>query len=277
MSISFANGCEERIAADGTRLRYYDVGVGPVPVVMLHGLFGSPSNWLSIMRDLADHYRFLALQMPIEHDHTRRHTSFDSLGQLTDHVAHFFDEMQLDRAVLCGNSLGGQVALDFCLQRPEQVERLILCGSAGLFERNLGGGRPPRLCRNYIREQACEIFYDSRHVTDELVSDILGMLSDRSYRRFLLKVAKSTRDRYMLDELSKVLVPTMIIWGRDDAITPPFVAEQFLQHITRAELAFIDRCGHAPPIEQPSEFARLLHSFLGDMATSSNCTPNKPR
>ncbi len=76
MSISFANGCEERITSDGIQLRYYDVGTGQVPVVLLHGLFGSPSNWLSIMHDLAEHYRFLALQLPIDFGKDRRHTSF---------------------------------------------------------------------------------------------------------------------------------------------------------------------------------------------------------
>ncbi len=255
MSISFANGCDERTTADGNRLSFFDVGSGQVPVVMLHGLFGSPSNWQSIMRDLADHYRFLALQLPIEHGQNRRHTSFDSLSQLTEHVVHFLDEMGLDRVVLCGNSLGGQVALDLYLHHPGRVERLILSGSAGLFERSLAGGRPPRLCRTYIREQACGIFYDPQHVSEELVDDVYAMLSDRNYRRFLLKVAKSTRDRYMLDELPNVKIPTMIIWGRDDAITPPFVAEQFCENIRSAELVFIDQCGHAPPIEQPREFA----------------------
>ena len=95
MSISFANGCEQRTTADGNRLSFYDVGSGQLPVVMLHGLFGSPSNWQSIMHDLADHYRFLALQLPIEPGKDRRHTSFDSLSQLTEHVIQFFDEMGL--------------------------------------------------------------------------------------------------------------------------------------------------------------------------------------
>ena len=163
MSISFANGCEQITAADGTQLSFYDVGSGQVPVVLLHGLFGSPSNWQSIMRDLADHYRFLALQLPIEPGKERRHAAFESLGQLTDHVVRFCDEMGLESAVLCGNSLGGQVALDFYLRHPERVKRLVLSGSAGLFERSLSGGRPPRLCRSFIREQACEIFYDEAH------------------------------------------------------------------------------------------------------------------
>jgi pimeloyl-ACP methyl ester carboxylesterase len=276
MSISFAPGCEQLTTADGTRLSFYDVGSGQVPIVLLHGLFGSPSNWQTIMRDLGDHYRFLALQLPIEFGEDRRHTAFESLDQLTDHVVRFYDEMGLDSAVLCGNSLGGQVALDFYLRHPERVERLVLSGSAGLFERSLSGGQHPRLCRRFIREQACEIFYDETHVSEELVDDVYAMLSDRVYRRFLLKVAKATRNRYMLEELAKVKVPTLIVWGRDDSITPPFVAEQFCDHISSAELVYIDRCGHAPPIEQPDEFARVLHDFLGDM-TSEVCLAKKPR
>jgi 2-hydroxy-6-oxonona-2,4-dienedioate hydrolase len=277
MSISFATGCEQLTTADGTRLSFYDVGSGRVPVVLLHGLFGSPSNWQSIMHDLGHLYRFLALQLPIEFGTERRHTSFESLGQLTDHVVRFYDEMGLDSAVLCGNSLGGQIALDFYLRHPERVERLVLCGSAGLFERNLSGGQHPRLCRRFVRAQACEIFYDPMHVSEELVDDVYAMLCDRGYRRFLLKVAKATRDRYMLEELANVKVPTLIVWGRDDAITPPFVAEQFCDHISSAELVYIDRCGHAPPIERPDEFARVLHDFLSDMTSDPVCVAKKPR
>jgi pimeloyl-ACP methyl ester carboxylesterase len=277
MSISFAKGCVQVTSAAGNDLRFFEVGSGGTPVVLLHGLFGSPSNWLSIMHDLADHYHFYALQLPIDFGHNRRHTGFRALGQLTAHVEEFMDAIELPRAVICGNSLGGQVALDFYVHHPARVERLILSGSAGLFERSLAGGRPPRLCRNYIREQACEIFHDPKHVTEELLDDIYMMLNDRHYRRFLLKVAKATRDRYMLDELAKVHVPTMIIWGRNDTITPPFVAQQFCDHISTAELIFIDHCGHAPPIEQPDEFARVLDEFLKDLRSHDSCVPCKPR
>ncbi|MDZ7617094.1 MAG: alpha/beta fold hydrolase [Patescibacteria group bacterium] len=248
--------------------RFLDIGDGPVTVVLLHGLFGTPENWRSIMNDLGEHYRFLALQLPIDHNGKREYNAFRSLGQLTDHVETFIDAMGLRKTVLCGNSLGGQVALDFYLRRPECVDRLIITGSAGLFEQSLSGGRAPQLCRGMIREQACEIFYDPMHVTEKLVDEIYGMLSDRGYRRFLLRVAKATRDRSMKEDLAKVSVPTWIIWGRNDTITPPFVAEQFCSGIRNARLNYIDECGHAPPIEQPKEFARLLHHFLAEPAVA---------
>jgi pimeloyl-ACP methyl ester carboxylesterase len=244
---------------------------------LLHGLFGNPSNWRPIMNDLAEHYQFFAPQLPIDPDEVHRDAAALSLGQLTEHVVQFFDEMGLERAVLCGNSLGGQVALDFTLKYPERVECLVLCGSAGLYERSLAGGRPPRVCRDFIRERVSEIFYDQTYVSPDLVDDIFNMLSDRPYRRYLLKIAKVTRDRYMLDELAQVRVPTLIVWGREDSITPPFVAEQFCEHIPTSELAYIDRCGHSPPIEQPQAFSRLLHAYLRARTSNSARVSRKPR
>jgi 2-hydroxy-6-oxonona-2,4-dienedioate hydrolase len=277
MSNSTAGKSEHSMTVVGSRLPFLDVGRGQVPVVMLHGLFGCADNWRPIMEDLAGDYRFLSLQFPIDHGGDRPYQSFQSIDQLTDHVERFFDEMALDRAVLCGNSLGGQVAIDYCLRHPERVEKLILAGSAGLYERNLSGGKIGRLSRSLVRAQACEIFHDPVHVTDEVVEDIYAMLADRKYRRFVLRVAKATRDRQMLSELADVRVPTMIIWGRNDTITPPFVADQFCDHIPGAELAFIDQCGHAPPIEQPKQFAHLLHAFLSGTATNGAHVSIKPR
>jgi len=134
----------------------------------------------------------------------------------------------------------------------------------------------PRGCRRFIREQARGIFHDPVHVSDELVDDVYQMLSDRHFRRFLLRVAMATRDQNMLVDLSQVQVPTLIIWGRDDSITPPSVAEQFRSNIKGAELVFIDACGHAPQIEQPKQFAQILHAFLRDTLPRGGL-PCKPK
>jgi 2-hydroxy-6-oxonona-2,4-dienedioate hydrolase len=265
------------VEADFDQLRFLDTGPGQRPVVLLHGLFGSPDNWRPIMEDLAAHYRFLALQLPIDHNGARSQDSFQSIGQLTDHVVRMLDYLCLDRVAVCGNSLGGQVALDLCLNFADRVDGLVLTGSAGLYERSLTSGKGLRLSRNLVREQACGIFHKSECVTNEMVDEIYSMLSHRGYRRFLLRVAKATRNRYTEDELADVQAPTMVIWGRNDAITPPFVAEQFRDGIQQARLAFIDDCGHAPPIEQPKEFSRLMHAFLEDIYSKSDRVPRKPR
>ena len=135
----------------------------------------------------------------------------------------------------------------------------------------------PRVCRNFIREQACGIFHDPVHVSDELVDDVYQMLSDRHYRRFLLRVAMATREQNMLDDLAKVQVPTLIIWGRDDSITPPSVAEQFRSHIKNAELIVPRRrVDTLPRSSNPSSLPGVLHDFLRDTLPRGSM-PRKPK
>lgn len=235
----------------------------PTAVVFLHGLFGSPDNWRPILEALADEYYCLAPQLPIDPRPHRRPQDFRSIHQLTDFVASFWEEVGLGRAVLCGNSLGGQVAIDFCRRYPERAERLVLTGSAGLFERNLSGGKLPKVTREFIREKAREIFYDPDPiVTDEKVADVQRMLSDRQYVRFLLRVAKATRNYNVRADLSKLRLPTLVLWGQDDRITPPSVAREFYEHLPHARLVFLERCGHSPPLERPQAFSRALRAFL---------------
>jgi 2-hydroxy-6-oxonona-2,4-dienedioate hydrolase len=99
--------------------------------------------------------------------------------------------MVLEGAVLCENSLGCQIAADFCLRNPGRANGLVLAGNAGLFERNVTNGKRLRLCRSLIQEQTGEVFHDPVHVTDELFEDVYSKLVDRQYRRFLLKVSEA--------------------------------------------------------------------------------------
>ncbi len=243
-------------------VRYLEAGRGEQPVILLHGLFGRPENWHSIIERLADDYRFYAVQFPINPDPSRRYNDFCTVEQLTDFVEVFFAETGLERAALCGNSLGGQIAIEFALRHPHAVSHLVLTGSAGLFERSVNSGGKLRATREKVRERAAEVFYDPRHVTEAMVDELYEMVTDRAYARYLVRVAKATRDRSVKEHLDRLNVPTLIIWGKNDCVTPPFVAEEFRQHISGAELAFLDECGHSPPIEQPEQFSRIMHDFL---------------
>jgi 2-hydroxy-6-oxonona-2,4-dienedioate hydrolase len=156
----------------------------------------------------------------------------------------------------------GQIALDFCLKYPDRVTKLILAGSAGLYERHLSDGSLPKPNKEFIREQAERVFFDKRHISEELIEQIYQQLQDRRYVRFLIRVAKVTRDYRMDDELAKVRVPTLLVWGAQDEVTPPSVAYQFHEHLPNAQLVFFDECGHAPPIEHPQRFSQVVREFL---------------
>lgn len=232
------------------------------PVVLVHGLFGQPANWARVMDALADRYWLHAPQLPIAYRPGRHASDFDAFQRLTDVVVAYMDECGVERATVGGNSLGGQVAIDLCLRYPDRARGLVLTGSAGLFERDLGTNGMPRVDRDWIRTKAAEVFHDASHVTDAMIEQLAEMLGDRAYRRFMLRVAKATRAYNVRAELPRLTLPTLIVWGREDRITPPSVAESFADELPNARLVYLEACGHAPPIEQPGPFSEALGDFL---------------
>jgi pimeloyl-ACP methyl ester carboxylesterase len=243
-------------------VHYVDMGSGDRTVVFLHGLFGTPEHWRCIMNELADDYRVIAPQLPVDHRNDRRDNGIRTLDELADHVDAFLSKLELAPFVICGNSLGGLVAIDICLRHPERVAGLVLAGSAGLYERSLTPGIRPQASREFVRAVISDIFHDPALITEELVNEWHEAMGDRNFVRFLLRVSRATRDRTFDDELRQLKLPTLIVWGRNDKVTPPDVAEAFKRQIDNAELRYIDECGHAPNVERPAIFSELLRTFL---------------
>lgn len=242
--------------------KYLDEGTrgDTPPVVLLHGMLGDLSNWIETIDSLADHhYRVLVPVLPV-YDLPTKHTS---VYGLVDYVHRFLSELDIHDAVLVGNSLGGHVALVYALQYPEAVRALILSGASGIYEVNIGTSTPQRRNRAFIRDRTALTFYDPVHATDELVDEMFELVNDRSRVIRLIKMARSAKSVTVTDELAQITHPTMLVWGRDDQITPPEVGEEFQDRMPNAELHFIDQCGHAPMIEHPDAFNELTLDFLG--------------
>jgi pimeloyl-ACP methyl ester carboxylesterase len=239
-----------------------DLGEGPETVLFLHGLFGTPDHWIEVMRHLSDRYRVIAPQLPIDPQPHRRRDGIKVIRDLSDMVTELVQSIDAKSLVVCGNSLGGLVAIDLCARDPNFARGLVLAGSAGLFERSPIRGLRSRPTREFVRSTIGTIVNNQRLVTDELVDHWFTSIKDRDYVRFILRVSRATRDRTVENELGQLKIPTMIIWGRDDEITPPSTGEDFKQRIEGSQLRFIENCGHAPNWEQPEAFARLLRDFL---------------
>ena len=161
-----------------------------------------------------------------------------------------------------GNSLGGHVALVHVLKKPERIKTLILTGSSGLFENGMGDTYPKRGDKEYIRHKTSLTFYDPSLADDKLVDEVFEITNNRLKVIKIIALAKSAIRNNLGDELNQIKLPTCLIWGNNDTITPPFVAEEFNKLIVNSELHFIDKCGHAPMMEVPNEFNECLHDFL---------------
>lgn len=240
--------------------RYIDEGprTGP-PIVLLHGMLGDLSNWTDTVGALAQSgYRVLVPVLPV-YDLPLQQTRVSVLKAYT---RHFIDALQLEQPVLIGNSLGGQVALLYALAHPTEVSALVLSGASGIYEVTIGTTTPRRYDPEYVRERAAATFYDPRHATGELVNEMLAIVQDRERVIRLIKMARSQQEETVTDRLSEIQTPTLLVWGRDDQITPPNVAMEFSERLPNAGLRFIDRCGHAPMIERADVFNEIVLEFL---------------
>jgi len=223
------------------------------PLLMLHGMMGAPDNWEAVFPYLPGGCRAIALQFPFfEPEH-----GLDSVPAVTDYAQGYVDQAGLKDVVVCGNSLGGHVALDLALRMPDRVRGLVLSGSSGLFERTFGTvvTRPPR---TWLRSKICEIFHDERHVTEEVVDRVIEVISNRRNVRRLVQIAKSAKRDNVAERLRNVACPSLLIWGRQDQITPPSVAEEFQEKLPDSRLVWLESCGHAAMIEHPREFGETL-------------------
>ena len=148
------------------------------------------------------------------------------------------------------------------LKHPENIATLTLTGSSGLFENGMGDSYPKRGDKEYIRKKTEVTFYDPKMATEELVDEVFEITTSRLKVIKVLALAKSAIRNNLGEELNQIKIPTLLIWGNNDIITPPFVAEEFKKLIPNSELHFIDKCGHAPMMEVPDEFNDILGKFL---------------
>lgn len=186
-------------------------------------------------------------------------TSVQSLAKFIDEFVKFKGYNNL---ILLGNSLGGHVALVYTLKNMDKVSAMVLTGSSGLYENAFGGSFPRRDDKDYIRGKIAVTFYDPAMVTDELVDVVFDLVSDRSKLMKVLYLAKSAIRHNMREQLHNYKMPVCLVWGKNDTITPPEVAEEFHENLPNSDLFWIDKCAHAAMMEHPEEFNSILDQWL---------------
>lgn len=239
------------------KFKYVEEGEGE-PLILLHGLFGALSNFEVLIEHFRHTHKVVVPVLPL-FELDILHTT---VGGLAKYVHKFIETKDYDAIHLLGNSLGGHVALMHVLKHPERIKSLILTGSSGLFENGMGDTYPRRGDYEYIKKKTEVTFYDPKTATKELVDEVFEITRNRLKVIKIIALAKSAIRHNLGEELNNVKQPTLLIWGNNDTITPPFVAREFHRLIPGSELHFIDKCGHAPMMEQPHEFNIILDKFL---------------
>lgn len=242
------------------RYSYYEKGEG-APLVILHGLMGGLSNFDGVAAHFSTAgYKVLIPELPL-YDLPLLKTNVKQFAiYLRDFITHLGEE----KVILIGNSLGGHIGLLHTKLFPEKVKGLVITGSSGLYENAMGESYPKREDYEYIKKKTQDVFYDPIIASKEVVDDVFETVNDRKKLIKILTIAKSAIRHNMAKDLPNIKVPTGIIWGKQDAVTPPSVGEEFHRLLPDSTLYWIDKCGHAPMMEHPETFNNILSGWLSE-------------
>lgn len=242
---------------DGT-FNYIEVGEGK-PIIILHGLMGGLSNFKGVTTHFPPKgYKVLIPELPLYSMPMLKTT----VKNFAKYLKKFIDHKELNDVILLGNSLGGHIGLLYTKMYPAKVKALVITGSSGLYESAMGDGYPKRGDYEFIKKKAQDVFYDPAVATKEIVDEVFATVNDRIKLVKTLAIAKSAIRHNMAQDLPKMKTPTCIIWGKNDSVTPPDVAELFDELLPNSDLFWIDKCGHAPMMEHPEEFNNILNAWL---------------
>jgi len=255
-------GIESRYVQLGPNRIHYFVGGTGEPLVLVHGLGSRALDFALLMPGLAHAHRVYALDLLGYGDSDRPEVDY-SVSLQTGVLRQFVDTLRLERVDLAGLSMGGWIALEFAAESPERVRRLVLLDSAGM---NFTPSFDVRLLSPYTMAdmRAMEKLMTTRanQIPTFFSRDVLRLLREESWA-IQRTVANMMTGRELLDgKLGDVTMPVLLIWGKQDVVTPLAVADAMHREMVQSVLVVLDGCGHIAPIECHDRVLAEMQRFL---------------
>lgn len=252
----------ELVGPEGDRVpaQVAEVGAGR-RFVFLHGLVGLNEHWEEVARRVSHRVRCVLLEIPLL-DLRGDDCSIDGVTDLT---SRFLENEYHEPSVLVGNSFGGHVALRTAIEHPDLVQGLVLAGSSGLIEKSMVREVQIRPSREWLAEKIGELFYDRAKMSERDLDRAHRELSARGGARAMVRLSRTARRNHLGERIREIRVPVSLIWGREDIVTPPEAAHEFMELLPDARLTWFEHCGHAPMIECPDLFAQALLDFADEL------------
>lgn len=255
---------------NNTAIAYDDVGDGRVPVIFLHGFPFDRTMWHNQLDYLKSSYRLIAFDIRGFGNSKDEETTL-SIDGFADDLLNFMDNLSIDKAVLCGLSMGGYIALNAIMRYPDRFSALVLCDTQCVADTALEKEKRNATIEEIKASGAAgfnegfikKVFHkDSLKNKKELVKqlkDIVIANSPHSICRGLKALATRTET---CSALSSIKIPTLVICGREDEVTPLAKSEYLHENIRRSILKVVDEAGHVSNLEQPAAFNKHLRDFL---------------
>ncbi|MBI1759979.1 MAG: alpha/beta fold hydrolase [Acidobacteria bacterium] len=261
---------DKQVEVFGQKIHYVEAGSGPT-VILLHGLGGEVSNWAMTIPALSKQFHVIAIDQ-IGFGQSDKPLLNYRIGTMVDFLAGFYKQAGIAKATLVGNSLGGWIAAAFALAHPDKVEKLVLVDAAGYSPARTGA---PKLTREQLaplnaatlaelKQVMSLVFYNKALLTDAFIETAFAAKLRRGDGYTISQFTEmALRGDDMLDGKTKAIkTPTLVVWGREDGLTPLAIGEAYAQDIAGAEKVILDKCGHVPQLECAAAFNTALVKFL---------------
>jgi pimeloyl-ACP methyl ester carboxylesterase len=266
-----AASAEKQIDVFGQKIYYREAGSGPT-VILLHGLGADASHWTQTIAALSPRHRVIALDQ-IGFGKSDKPMINYRVATLVSFLREFYDKAGVDKATLVGNSLGGWTAAAFAIAYPDKVEKLVLVDAAGYSPERTGAPKPTRemmLALNASTPEGMKttlglVLYNKQLITEPFVkqafADKLRRNDGYTINMFIDSLLRG--EDYLDGKVGAIKAPTLIVWGKEDILTPIAIGNAFKEEIKGAEMAVIEKCAHVPHLECAGPFIQALTNFLG--------------
>ena len=264
--------------ANNLTISYNDVGEGSIPVIFLHGFPFDKSMWKGQLESLKSSNRVIACDIRGFGKSTDENTAL-SIDLFSEDLVSFMDKLNMEKAILCGLSMGGYIALNAIKRFPERFEGLILCDTQCIADTVEVKENRYKTMEQIKLDGATEfnekfiknIFHpDSLTNKMELVENLRSVVFANSREIIIAGLTALAGRSETCSSLEAIRIPTLIICGREDAVTPLVQSEFMQEHIKGADLKIIDNAGHVSNLEQPEAFNKQLLDFLNSLNGVAN-------
>jgi 2-hydroxy-6-oxonona-2,4-dienedioate hydrolase len=257
---------DKEIAVFGQKIHYVEAGSGPT-VILLHGLGGSTQNWMFTIGALAEKYHVIAPDQ-IGFGKSDKPLINYRIRTYVDFLDEFWKQLNIEHATLLGNSMGGWIAAAYAVAFPARVDRLILVDStgypppAGFDKQSLYALNPTT--KEGMKAMAQKVFFNKNFSSDAVVDQILAqrLAAGDGYTINMLIESVIRNEDFLDSRIQSIKQPSLIIWGREDRLTPLSDGERFKRDIANSTLVVLDQCGHFPQVEKAAEFNAAVMKFL---------------
>jgi pimeloyl-ACP methyl ester carboxylesterase len=258
------------IELNNFHLSYDDVGEGSIPIIFLHGYPFDKTMWQGQLEFLKPSYRLIPCDIRGFGKSIDEESPL-SIDLFAEDVIQFMDKLSIEKAIICGLSMGGFIALNVIKKFPERFEALILCDTQCIADTNEVKEKRYKIIdeievdgvANFNEGFIKSVFYkDSIINKKELVDQLRSVVFSNSKHIItegLIALAERSETCSTLNEIS---IPTLIICGREDEVTPLAQSEMMYEAIKGSILCVIDNAGHVSNLEQPLKFNKHLLDFL---------------